>query len=63
MARRPRPPISSQGIAGDKRAIPGEHWEMRYNSQQPMDRPEARFDPVEARERPKMYNKINETDH
>ena len=56
-------PDASVPAKGTKRAIPSEHWEMQYNSQQPMDRPEAKFDPICARDRPKMYNKINETDH
>lgn len=48
---------------GNARAVPDRHWEMYYNRQQPMDRPEAKFDPIPGKDRPKMYNKVNETDH
>ncbi len=48
---------------GSKRAVPGQAWEKQYDMQQPRDRPEAKFDPRQAKVRNKMYNKTNDTDH
>ena len=56
-------PDASVPAKGSKRAIPNEAWEMKYSIYQPTSRPEAKFDPTCARERPTMYNKVNETDH
>jgi len=49
---------------GNKRAVPADHWEMTYHAQETREhRPEARFDPICAKDRPKLYTKVNETDH
>lgn len=56
-------PDASVPAKGEEKAVPADHWEMYYDRQQPTDRPEAAFDPICARDRPKMYNKVNETDH
>lgn len=48
---------------GNAKAVPGQHWEKQYDMQQPRARPESKFDPIRSKDRPKMYNKVNETDH
>lgn len=49
---------------GKANAVPQKEWEMHYNPQEPRhNRPEADFDPECPRYRPKLYNKVNETDH
>lgn len=53
--------VSVQKSSG--RAVPSDHWEKYYDPQQPEGRSEAKFDPIAGKDRPKMYNKVNETDH
>jgi hypothetical protein len=48
---------------GNGKVVRGEHWEKQYNPQQSRARPESKFDPIQGKDRPTMYNKVNETDH
>lgn len=52
---------------GDRRAIPGEHWEVMYSPGSPSRNMEitqgADFNPKCARDRKTTHLKVNETDH
>ncbi len=52
---------------GNKRAIPGEHWEMRYNMSKPSENmivtEGADFEPKQSDKRKTTQLKVNKEDH
>ncbi len=57
-------PNASVPAKGDARAIPGEHWEMRYNQYGVWsEKPSGAFLGARSQDRPQPHDKLNAEDH